>query len=74
MDNKQLAKRRWLPVGVVGLLSATAGAGLGAYLGNEAPISGGHVSAAIMAVIGGAWLGAILFGTLGVWVSRKVLL
>ena len=72
MGNKNLGTRRKLATALAGLASAVAGAGLGAYLGNEAPISGGHVSAAIWAVIGGSWVGAILFGSLAVWLGLKV--
>ena len=72
MDAKHLGKRIRLVVAVVGLIAAIIGAGLGAYLGSEAPIAGGHVSAAIMAVIAGAWIGAAVVGGLGVWLAIKV--
>jgi hypothetical protein len=72
MGNKHLGTRPKLRIAFAGLAAAVVGAGLGAYLGNEAPFSGGNVSAAIWAVIGGSWVGAILFGGLTVWLGLKV--
>ena len=67
MQQRKLARR--FKIACLGLIGAIGGAGLGAYLGNEAPIEGGRVSLAILAVLAGSWIGAIVFGGLGVWLG-----
>ncbi len=51
MGNNHLSTRRKLAIAFAGLVASIIGAGLGAFLGNERPISGGRVSAGTMAVI-----------------------
>jgi hypothetical protein len=59
--------KRGLKTAFLGAVGFAGGGTLGVFLGAEATSSGGDVGLHILAVIGGFWVGAILFGVLGVW-------
>ncbi len=64
--------KRNLKTAFLGLVGAVGGGLIGSFLGNEAPIFGGNIALAIWAVLAGALVGAILFGSLGIWWGIRI--
>jgi hypothetical protein len=59
--------KRRLKTAFLGAVSFAGGGALGLLLGVEATSAGGDVGLHILAAFGGFWVGAILFGSFGVW-------
>jgi uncharacterized membrane protein YsdA (DUF1294 family) len=65
-------RQRRLKTVFLGIAGAISGAIVCGYLGGEVLAADGNVSAEIGAILIGSWLGAILFGWLGVWWGMRI--
>jgi len=64
--------KRTLKTAFLGLMSGAIGAALGALLGEQVESSAGRWEREFLAVVCDFWVGAILFGSLGVWWGMRI--